>query len=90
MCIRDSNNIRANGTVALTFSPDLFAGRHVLVVEAGHDEMITFFNISGAMVYVDANGNSTGYEDVHTKIAMCRKHYEACGLGAGYVDQFVR
>ena len=52
--------------------------------------MITFFNISGAMVYVDASGNSTGYEDVHTKIAMCRRHYEACGLGAGYVDQFIR
>src|SRR5436189_287204 len=63
---------------------------HTLVVEPGHDEMITFFNISGAMVYVDADGNSTGYEDVHTKIAMCRRHYEACGLGAGYVDQFIR
>ena len=65
---------------------------HTLVVDeqAGATEMITFFNISGAMVYVDANGNSTGYEDVHTKIAMCRRHYEACGLGAGYVDQFIR
>ena len=63
---------------------------HTLVVEAGHAEMITFFNISGAMVYVDADGHSTGYEDVHTKLAMCRRHYEACGLGAGYVDQFVR
>jgi len=63
---------------------------HTLVVEPGHDEMITFFNISGAMVYVDADGNGTGYEDVHTKIAMCRRHYEACGLGVGYVDQFVR
>ncbi|MEO8313146.1 MAG: cupin, partial [Caldimonas sp.] len=63
---------------------------HTLVVEPGFDEMITFFNISGAMVYVDANGASTGYEDVHTKIAMCRKHYAACGLGAGYVDQFIR
>ena len=30
--------------------------------------MITFFNISGAMVYVDEHGDSTGYEDVHTKI----------------------
>ena len=36
------------------------------------------------------NFNSTGYEDVHTKIAMCRRHYAACGLGAGYVEQFVR
>ena len=63
---------------------------HTLVVEPGHDEMITFFNISGAMVYVDAAGNNTGYEDVHTKIAMCRRHYASCGLGAGYVDPFIR
>ena len=63
---------------------------HTLVVDdAGGDEMITFFNIHGAMVYVDERAR-TGYEDVHTKIAMCRRHYEACGLGADYVDQFVR
>ena len=53
-------------------------------------EMITLFNIHGAMVYVDAQGSTTGYEDVFTKIAMCRKHYAAVGLGEGYVDQFVR
>jgi len=53
-------------------------------------EMITFFNISGAMIYLDAGGNQTGYEDVFTKMDMCRTHYEAVGLGAGYVDQFVR
>ena len=42
------------------------------------------------MDYVDEAGHTTGYEDVFTKIAMCRKHYEAVGLGGGYVDQFVR
>jgi 2,4'-dihydroxyacetophenone dioxygenase len=65
---------------------------HTLVVDevAGVDEMITFFNISGALVYVDAEGNQTGYEDVFTKIAMCRAHYRAVGLGDGYVQQFVR
>ena len=63
---------------------------HTLVVEPGHDEMITFFNISGAMVYVDASGNSTGYEDVHTKIAMCREHYRKVGLGEDYIRQFIR
>ncbi|PZG15771.1 cupin, partial [Spongiactinospora gelatinilytica] len=25
-----------------------------------------------------------------TKIDMCRAHYERVGLGAGYVDQFIR
>ncbi len=63
---------------------------HTLVVEEGCDEMITFFNIQGAMVYVDDQGKQTGYEDVHTKIAMCRAHYGACGLGEGLVEQFVR
>jgi hypothetical protein len=52
--------------------------------------MITQFNIHGAMVYVDAQGEVTGYEDVFTKIEMCRRHYVEVGLGAAYVDQFVR
>jgi quercetin dioxygenase-like cupin family protein len=66
---------------------------HTLVVDeasGGDTEMITFFNIHGAMVYVDEAGQPTGYEDVFSKIAMCKAHYEAVGLGAGYVDQFVR
>ena len=66
---------------------------HTLVVDeavGGATEMITFFNIHGAMVYVDEAGQTTGYEDVFTKIEMCRRHYADNGLGAGYVDQFVR
>jgi len=66
---------------------------HTLVVDddsGGAPEMITFFNIAGAMVYVDAEGRQAGYEDVFSKIDMCRRHYEAVGLGGGYVDQFVR
>ncbi|MGE0607116.1 MAG: 2,4'-dihydroxyacetophenone dioxygenase family protein [Pirellulales bacterium] len=63
---------------------------HTLVVNEGIDEMITFFNISGCMIYVDEQGRQTGYEDVHTKIDMCRKHYDRVGLGAAYVDQFIR
>ena len=31
-----------------------------------------------------------GYEDVFTKIEMCRRHYAAVGLGASYVDRYVR
>lgn len=63
---------------------------HTLVVDEGTEEMITFFNIHGAMVYVDEHGTHTGYEDVFTKIEMCRRHYRECGLGADYVDRFVR
>jgi anti-sigma factor ChrR (cupin superfamily) len=62
---------------------------HTLAVPEDCDEMITFFNISGAMIYVDEAGHQIGYEDVYTKIDMCRAHYAANGLGADFVDQFV-
>jgi len=63
---------------------------HTLVVDAGVEEMITFFNISGAMIYLDDADQVVAWEDVHTKIEMCRKHYIACGLGAEYINQFIR
>lgn len=65
---------------------------HTLVVDAhgAADEMITFFNVSGAMVYLDENGRQTGYEDVFSKIDMCRAHYISAGLGADFVNAFVR
>ena len=63
---------------------------HTLVVPDDVDEMITYFQVNGVMLYVDPYGKTMGYEDVFTKIDMCRKHYEAVGLGAGYVDQFIR
>ena len=63
---------------------------HTLVVDADVEEMITFFNISGCMYYLNDRDEHTGYEDVFTKIDMCRKHYTEIGLGANYVDQFIR
>ncbi|NED96956.1 cupin domain-containing protein [Phytoactinopolyspora alkaliphila] len=63
---------------------------HTLAVPEDCDEMITFFNIIGAMVYVDEEGNQVGYEDTFTKIDLCRAHYADVGLGADYVDQFIR
>jgi len=63
---------------------------HTLVVPDDCLEMITFFNISGAMIYLDDQDRQVGYEDVHTKIEMCRKHYREVGLGDDYVQQFIR
>jgi quercetin dioxygenase-like cupin family protein len=63
---------------------------HTLTVPEDCEEMITFFNISGCMIYLDENNKQIGMEDVFTKIDMCRRHYEAVGLGADYVDQFIR
>ncbi len=63
---------------------------HTLTVPEDCPEMITFFNISGCMVYLDDDNKQIGFEDVFTKIDMCRRHYISVGLGAGYVEQFVR
>jgi hypothetical protein len=63
---------------------------HTLVVPDDCHEMITFFNISGAMIYLDQAGQQIGYEDVFSKIEMCRTHYGEVGLGADYVHQFIR
>ena len=63
---------------------------HTLTVPADCPEMITFFNISGCMVYLDEANKQIGFEDVFTKIDMCRRHYVSVGLGADYVEQFVR
>ena len=54
---------------------------HTLTVPEDVPEMVTFFNISGCMYYVDAEGRNTGFEDVFTKIDMCRAHYARSGLG---------
>jgi quercetin dioxygenase-like cupin family protein len=63
---------------------------HTLTVPADVPEMITLFHITGAMIYVGDDGQVTHYEDVFSKIDMCRQHYAACGLGADFVDQFIR
>ena len=63
---------------------------HTLVVPEDVEEMITFFQVNGVMYYVDPWGKHTGYEDVFTKIDLCRKHYSEIGLGSDYVDQFIR
>jgi 2,4'-dihydroxyacetophenone dioxygenase len=63
---------------------------HTLVVEADVPEMITLFQVNGAMIYVDPDGGVLGYEDVFTKINLCRSHFSATGLGESFVEQFVR
>jgi 2,4'-dihydroxyacetophenone dioxygenase len=63
---------------------------HTLVVDEGVEEMITYFQVNGCMYYVDPWGKNVGYEDVFTKLDMCKAHYEKVGLGADYAEQFVR
>lgn len=63
---------------------------HTLVVDADCDEMITLFHNVGAVIYCDVDGNTTGHADVFDRIQACRDHFEAVGLGAGYVKNFIR
>ena len=56
---------------------------HTLVVPDDCEEMLTFFLVHGALVYVDPDGVATGYDDVFTRRATAAAHYERVGLGAG-------
>ena len=63
---------------------------HTLVVDDDVEEMITLFHVCGALIYFDASDTPCGYDDVHTKIDMCRRHFAETDLGEEFVTQFVR
>ena len=63
---------------------------HTLEIPDDVEEMATLFHVTGAYIYVDPDGIPTGVEDVFTKIEKARAHYERVGLGADYVQQFIR
>lgn len=63
---------------------------HTLVVDDDCAEMITLFHMTGALLHCDADGNTTGHTDVFDRVAACRAHFEAVGLGADYVKTFIR
>jgi 2,4'-dihydroxyacetophenone dioxygenase len=63
---------------------------HTLVVPDEVEEMITLFHVTGGYTYVDPYGAALGYEDVFTKLANLRQHYESLGLGAAHADRLIR
>lgn len=63
---------------------------HTLVVPDHVTEMIALFHVTGGYTYVDPSGNALGYEDVFTKLANARAHYERLGRGADYANRYVR
>ncbi len=63
---------------------------HTLVVPDDCQDMVTMFTVHGALMYVDTQGNATGYDDVFTRIEKYRAHFEAVGLGADHVKTFMR
>jgi 2,4'-dihydroxyacetophenone dioxygenase len=63
---------------------------HTLVVPDHVMEMITLFHVTAGYVYVDPTGTPLGYEDVFTKLANARAHYQRVGLGAEFANRVVR
>ena len=62
---------------------------HTLVVDSA-DEMITLFHVCGALIYMDEDGRQVGFDDVHTKIGMCRDHYRQSGLDPTLLTNLIR
>jgi quercetin dioxygenase-like cupin family protein len=63
---------------------------HTLTVEDDCPEMQTVFIICGPVLYIDDKDTVVHVEDNVGLIELCKTTYEANGLGADYVDQFIR
>ena len=76
---------------ASTFYGDVMGlHRAFAFLEADGSPYLTYFQVNRVMYYVDPWGKAVGYEDVFTKIDMCRKHFAEVGLSADCVNQFIR
>ena len=51
--------------------------------------MKVLFVVRGPLIWLDEDGNSAGYFDVHDYIDLCKKHYESIGM-AGHVEKLFR
>lgn len=62
---------------------------HTLLAEA-ETGMTTFFVTRGSLVYTDAEGRQIGYEDVFTRLALCREHYARTGRDPAELERMIR
>lgn len=63
---------------------------HTLVVPEGCDEMTTLFQVSGALIYIDEDGTTVGFDDAFRRLEITRDYYASIGLDDSYVEQFLR
>jgi 2,4'-dihydroxyacetophenone dioxygenase len=63
---------------------------HTLVVPAGCADMMTLFQVTGALIYVTPDGEAIGYDDVFTRLEKTRAHFSRVGVDPGYLDTLVR
>jgi hypothetical protein len=62
--------------------------KHGVLHRHRHPMIVVGYVIKGKWRYLEHDWVAT--EDVFSKLEMCRRHYVEVGLGASYVDQFVR
>ncbi len=63
---------------------------HTLVLPEQATEMITLFHVTGGYSYLDESGKIVGFEDVFTKLAAARTHFEANGLSEEDLAMLIR
>jgi 2,4'-dihydroxyacetophenone dioxygenase len=63
---------------------------HTLVVPEGCTEMITLFQVTGALVYVDPQGTAIGYDDVFTRLERTRAHLQSVGVPDAELEAIIR
>jgi 2,4'-dihydroxyacetophenone dioxygenase len=62
---------------------------HTLVSYGHKDPMKVFFVVRGPLIWLDEDGASAGYFDVHDYIELCKAHYESIGM-KGHVESLFR
>ena len=63
---------------------------HTLVAYEHEEPMRAIFIVKGPLIWLDEDGGSEDFFDVHHYIAMCKEHYAAVGLGAELVESLFR
>lgn len=63
---------------------------HTLVVHESDEPMMAMFIVKGPLIWLDEEGNPTGYFDVHDYIAAAEAHYEESGIGKDYLYSLFR
>jgi 2,4'-dihydroxyacetophenone dioxygenase len=60
------------------------------LVSVSDEEMLTWFLVNGAMIYVDEKGNLTGFTDVFDRVEKYREHCRKVGLKEAVVEDILR
>jgi len=85
-CVSDAEHKWRASPGTYVFEPQ--GETHTLLVDK--EEMVTMFHVTGSLLYVNEKDDIIGFDDVFSKLEKAKKWYSECGLGEGYVQQFVR